>query len=77
MRRRGGNTGHTSRMCPQNQNRFNSSSRGGRGSFNSRGRVVEVRVIVVEDGGTVEDEASEVGGGEGDVAEGGYSCERV
>ena len=38
---------------------------------------VEVTVIAVEDGGTVEDEASEVGGGEGDVAEGGYSCERV
>ena len=38
VRRRGGNTGHTSIMCPQNQNRFNSSSRGGRGSFNSRGR---------------------------------------
>ena len=35
------------------------------------------QVIVVEDGGTVEEEASEVGGGEGDVAEGGYSCERV
>ena len=34
-------------------------------------------MIVVEDGGTVEEEASEVGGGEGDVAEGGYSCERV
>merc|ERR1719411_1021916 len=33
-----GDTGHTSRMCPQNQDRFNSSSRGGRGSFNSQGR---------------------------------------
>merc|ERR1712227_1186060 len=34
-----GDTGHTSRMCPQNQNRFNSSRGGGqRGSFNSRGR---------------------------------------
>merc|ERR1712117_927606 len=34
-----GDTGHTSRMCPQNQNRFNSrGGGGGRGGFNSRGR---------------------------------------